>query len=183
MLIFGLEPTQNVGGKVVWGWRLRLCYQVIQTRSGHQLSISHYLLQRVLHIIQESSRDVPELGELARSKLGEPENSSVPGRMFSLPEWHVWGLCLRDAGRNILWERFWKKQLAVRVPCASQYLLLWATKNCVALSESLKGGGLEKGKNVADSHANNSRALAVGWACQTRFCVSVHLFNWLLPNY
>jgi len=45
-----------------------LCYQVIQTLSGCKFSISYCSSQGVLHITQASSRDVPELGELARNK-------------------------------------------------------------------------------------------------------------------
>lgn len=115
-----------------------LCYQVIQTLSGCEFSFSSYSLQRVLHIIQESSRDAPELGELARNKQRmhpwESEGMVLCWEESSLFLDGMYEACISRMLKETCSKRgFEGKKLAVRVPCASQYLLLWATKTCVAL--------------------------------------------------
>lgn len=143
------------------------------SKSYECFSISCYSVQRVLHIIPSAEMFLnrgTRKKKTEKPSLGEPGNGSVPGHIFSLPRWTLWGLYLWNTGRHVR-EVLKEKSCRQRGLC---YLgcTLWTLKNCAALSESLvKVEELEEGKCVSGFHVNNCRALAEGWACQTRFSV------------
>lgn len=65
------------------------------------LAVIHYKECSTLYIQQGSSWTGALEGNRENSSLGEPGNCSVPGRIFSLPRWHMQGLYLWDTGRQM----------------------------------------------------------------------------------